>query len=80
MSAGSDNGGHAAAVLYSICASAVRHGLAPWQYIRDLLVRVGVERMGNVREFLPDRWQPLFETELAKRPMSSPSVRSISAN
>jgi len=80
MHAGSDNGGHTAAILYSICASAVRHGLDPWAYIRDLLVRVGIEKMSNVRELLPDRWTPLFETELAKRPMSAPSVRAASAN
>jgi hypothetical protein len=80
MFAGSDNGGHTAAILYSICASAVRHGLDPWAYIRDLLVRVGIEKMSNVRELLPDRWKPLFETELAKRPMAAPSVRAASVN
>jgi len=80
MFAGSDNGGHTAAILYSICASAVRHGLDPWAYIRDLLVRVGVERMSNIRELLPDRWKPLFETQCAKRPLVAPPVREASAN
>ena len=77
---GSDNGGETAAVLYSICASCQRHGVNPWAYIRDILMRVAIERARNIRELLPDRWKPLFETELALAPMTSPSVRAASAN
>jgi hypothetical protein len=42
------------------------------------LVRVAVERMSNIRELLPDRWKPLIETELAKKPMAAPSKTAVS--
>jgi transposase len=69
MFAGSDRGGHTAGILYSICASASRHGLDPWLYIRDLLVRVAIDRMSDIEQLLPDKWTPLFESEQARQPM-----------
>ena len=39
---GSDNGGHTAAVLYSLIASAKRHGLDPFVYLRDVLGRMAL--------------------------------------
>lgn len=34
---GSDNGGRTAAVFYSLIASAKRHGVDPFTYLRDVL-------------------------------------------
>ena len=37
---GSDRGGRAAAVHFSLLASCKRHGLDPWLYYRDILIRL----------------------------------------
>jgi hypothetical protein len=59
---GSDNGGHTAAVLYSLIASAKRHGLDPFVYLRDVLARISDHPSNKLRELLPDHWK------LAARP------------
>lgn len=63
---GSDNGGRTAATLVSICASCKRHGIDPWAYMRDVLVRVSTEPASRVRELLPDRWKAEREVALAR--------------
>ncbi|MDR1611365.1 MAG: IS66 family transposase [Planctomycetota bacterium] len=54
---GSDKGGETAAVLYGVIASAKRHGLDPWRYLRDLLTRLPAMTVSGLRELLPDRWK-----------------------
>jgi transposase len=58
MFAGSDRGGETAATLYSIVASAKRHKLNIWAYLRDLLARIPTHRASQIDELLPDRWAP----------------------
>ena len=57
--AGSDNGGRTAAVLYTLVASAKRHGLDPFAYLRDVIARISDHPASQVAELLPDRWRPL---------------------
>jgi transposase len=57
MFAGSERGGHAAATLYSLIASAKRTGLDPFAYLRDLLARVPTHPQRQIRELFPDRWK-----------------------
>ena len=54
---GSDNGGHTAAVLYSLIASAKRHGLDPFVYLRDVLARISDHPSNKLHELLPDHWK-----------------------
>jgi transposase len=54
--AGSDAGGHTAAVLYSIVATCKRHGIDPWQYLRDALTRLPTLPPDRLSELLPDVW------------------------
>jgi hypothetical protein len=54
---GSDTGGHTAAVLYSLVASAKRHGLDPFFYLRDVLAVIGATPICQLDQFLPDRWR-----------------------
>lgn len=56
---GSDEGGHRAAVLYSIVQSAKMHGLDPFKYLQDLLERLPTHPEGQLAELLPDRWKPV---------------------
>lgn len=59
---GSDRGGHAAAVHFSLVASCRRNELDPWLYLRDVLTRLPVLGSGatadQLRGLLPDRHRP----------------------
>jgi transposase len=61
---GSDSGGRTAAVLFSFTASAKRHGLDPFAWLRDVLAKLpllaaaGTLSDDLLNPLLPDRWQP----------------------
>lgn len=56
---GGDGGLHSAAVLLSVCASAKRHGLNPWIYLRDVLDRLPAHPPNSdLSNLLPDQWKP----------------------
>ena len=59
---GSDRGGRAAAIHFSLLASCKRHGHDPWAYLRDVLRRLPVLLPAAVDEellaLLPHRWKP----------------------
>ena len=57
--AGSDRGGRAAAILYSLVASAKRHSLDPFVYLRDVLERIATHPNTRIDELLPDNWKAL---------------------
>ena len=54
---GGDGGLKTTAVLLSVCASATRHGLNPWSYLRDVFDRLA-ERPADadMSDLLPDVW------------------------
>ena len=52
---GSDRGGETAAILMSILASAKRHGIEPFEYVRQLLIALSSADM-DLRSLLPDVW------------------------
>jgi transposase len=54
---GSDNGGHTAAVLSSLVASAKRHHIDPFAYLRDVFARISAHPQNRLEEFLPDKWK-----------------------
>jgi transposase len=53
---GSDNGGHTAAVLSSLLASAKRHHIDPFAYLRDVFERINAHPKNRLEELLPDQW------------------------
>ena len=53
---GSDNGGKAAAILYSIMASAKSNQVEPLAYVRDLLVQFSGQSPDDLSDLLPDHW------------------------
>jgi len=59
---GSDRGGRAAAIHFSLIASCARHGHDPWAYLRDVLTRLPALLPTSAPEpllpLLPHRWQP----------------------
>ena len=52
---GSDRGGETAATLMSILASAKRHGIEPFEYVRQLLIALSSADV-DLRSLLPDVW------------------------
>jgi transposase len=59
---GSDRGGRAAAIHFSLLASCKRHGHDPWLYLRDVLTRLPAILPGASEEdllaLLPHLWKP----------------------
>jgi hypothetical protein len=53
---GSDNGGHTAAVLFSLIATCQRHKVEPFEYLQDVLTRLPASPLSQLDAFLPDRW------------------------
>ena len=53
---GTDNGGKAAAILYSIMASAKANQVAPFAYVSDLMVQLSCNTPPPVTTLLPDTW------------------------
>jgi transposase len=60
---GSDKGGKAGAIFFSLIASAKRNGIDPFEYLRDLFERLPNYRANNREDFLPDRWKLLRENQ-----------------
>jgi hypothetical protein len=65
---GSHVGGKAAAVFFSLIASAKRHGLDPFEYLRDIFKRLPAHPADRIAEFLPDKWKQLRDTKPAEAP------------
>ena len=61
--AGSERGGRAAALFYSLVQSCKACEVNPWQYFDDVLRRIMAHPMSRLRELLPDQWQPLPKDE-----------------
>jgi transposase len=52
-----DGGFHSAAVILSVAASAKRHGVNPWAYVRHILTASAARpRAGEFSDLLPDGW------------------------
>jgi transposase len=50
--------GGRSAVIYSVIVSCRRRGLAPWEYVRDVLQRLPAMKQNELSSLLPARWQP----------------------
>ena len=57
LQGGGDGGLPTASVLLSLCASARRHNLNPWAYLRDVLDRLAARSVSaDIYNLLPDAW------------------------
>ena len=55
---GHPDAGWRSAVLYAIIASCQRHGLEPWEYLRDVLQRLPALKQSELLSLLPRNWKP----------------------
>ena len=60
--AGSDAGGVRAAKLYSLIASAKRHALEPYAYLRALFERLPSQPVHRLHELAPASWAASSES------------------
>ena len=55
--AGNDKAGQTAATLYTLIASAERHGVDPQRYLTSVLAKIVSTPAGELEQFLPDVWR-----------------------
>lgn len=55
--AGHDAAGQSHARLYTLIASAQRHGLDPQKYLMSVLAKIGQTKVSKIDQFLPDKWK-----------------------
>jgi hypothetical protein len=55
--AGSDGGGHCAAVIYSLIGAARLNGVEPYAYLRGVFERIADHPINRIDELLP--WRPM---------------------
>ena len=55
--AGNDRAAAHAATLYSLIASAERHGLDPQAYLTSVLAKIATTPITQLDQFLPDVWK-----------------------
>jgi transposase len=72
--AGNDHFGQVSAVLYTLIASALRHGLNPQEYLMSVLAKVGQTPMSELDQFLPDKWKAEAAAEKLKPQGTGPPV------
>ena len=70
--AGHDQAGASHARLYTLIASAQRHGLDPQKYLISVLAKIGQTKLTEVDQFLPDQWKADDAAESATQPAQPP--------
>jgi hypothetical protein len=63
--AGNDTFGGHYATLYSLTASAQRHGLNPQAYLTSVLSRIATTPLSQLEQFLPDVWKSRLKSQSA---------------
>jgi hypothetical protein len=61
--AGSERGGEAAAIVYSVIESCRRADVDRWEYLSDVLVRVATHPASKIADLLPARWAEIRAKE-----------------
>ena len=69
---GNARGGRTAAILASLTSTCRRHDIDPQLYLTQLLVNLPVMRIGDLPNWLPDRWKAAQKTRLAAPQNQSP--------
>jgi len=56
-----EGAGENLAVVYSLIATCEACGVNPMEYLPDVMRRISTHPASQIRELLPDRWQPARE-------------------
>ncbi len=63
--AGHDQAGESHARLWTLIASAERHGIDPQRYLTSVLAKIGQTKLSELNQFLPDVWKADDQAESA---------------
>jgi hypothetical protein len=78
--AGHDIAAQRTATLYSLVASAERHGLDPQAYLRGVLARIPAMPVTQLEKLLPERWDSSSAgSEEVAHPISPPTLTARSS-
>ena len=55
--AGSEGGAQAAATMFTLVGSCMMQGIDPWEYLADVLTRIGSHPVNRVHELTPRAWR-----------------------
>ncbi|MEZ4263348.1 MAG: transposase domain-containing protein, partial [Polyangiaceae bacterium] len=55
---GHEDAGDNIAALYTLVATCEAHGVNPFDYLRDVLMRVSTHPASDIDALLPHRWAP----------------------
>lgn len=58
--------GEGSAVIYTLLGSCRRHGIKPFEYLKDLLTRLPAAKIAQINEFTPVPWAKQGQSEEAK--------------
>ena len=72
MPAGSEGGAENAAILFSVVVSCKLHGVDPFAYLRDVLMRIHRHPSDRVHQLIPREWQKRFGAH--STPMAQPAA------
>jgi len=72
--AGSENGAERGCVLYSLLATCKMHGVNPFEYLSDVIMRVGSHPARDVLELSPKAWKNKLQDLDAARCAPSPAA------
>jgi transposase len=75
--AGNDHAAASHARLWTLIASAERHGLNPQTYLMSVLAKIGQTPLSELNQFLPDRWKA---DNASEPPMRAPITVSQPAS
>ena len=56
--AGSHEAAQRSAMLYSLLGTCKLHGVNPFDWLKDVLCRIGIHHINRVGDLLPNHWQP----------------------
>jgi transposase len=70
--AGNDQAADSHARLYTLIASAERHGVDPQKYLTSVLAKIGQTPMSELDQFLPDVWKSDSQAEPAPASIPAP--------
>jgi hypothetical protein len=70
--AGNDLAATNHARLYTLLASAERHGLNPQAYLSSVLAKIGQTKLSEINQFLPDVWKAEDESVKHESPSQTP--------
>jgi hypothetical protein len=65
--AGHDAAGQSHARLWTLIASAERHGVDPQRYLTSVLAKIGHTKLSDLDQFLPDAWRAEDAAEAAPK-------------